>query len=245
MARVTFAVLFLLLCIYEGANLTGYSWKRHQVVPERELIDAAIRYSYPGIYANAQELRRDYASFRPEVRYWGSWTWSVENGVFEKLLGLTNYQVRLPEEIVMVSKDGVAQFSRGDSSCGGDGPCPPTQPDRPERGIVGTVQDGPPDFAVSSDFTLAWKNQEGGQLFKSGHCFAAAIVTPESTQLRITLANGDERTVRTGYGYYLVSVRSDAQARMRISKAMFERSRRCSDEARQAWPNVGGVAWKR
>ena len=245
MVRLSFAVLFLLLSIYEAANLTGYSWQRRQVVPEQELIDAAIRYSYPGIYADAQELRRDYSTFRPEVRYWGSWTWSVENGVFEKLLGLTNYQVRLPEDIVMVSKDGVAQFSRGDTSCAGDGECPITPPDRPERGIVGTVQEGPPDYATSSDFTLAWKDQDSGQLFKSGHCFAASIVTADSTQLRIKLADGGEHTVRTGYGYYLVSVRSDGQARMRISKAMFEQSRNCSDEARQAWPNVGGSAWKR
>ena len=96
MRRVIFLLLFLPLLVYEAGNLTGFSWKRLEYVSQQEIIDAAVRYSYPDIYSGIQEMQVDYSRFNPEVRYWGSWSWQVDNGLLEKLFGLTRYQ---PESV--------------------------------------------------------------------------------------------------------------------------------------------------
>jgi hypothetical protein len=41
---------------------------------EREIIDAAIRFSYPDIYSNMQELQVDYSKFKP-ISNVGGWAW--------------------------------------------------------------------------------------------------------------------------------------------------------------------------
>ena len=245
MRSVIFIVLLLPLWLFEAGNFTGFSWKRMEYVEEREIIDAAVRFSYPDIYSNLQELQVDYSKFKPAIRYWGSWSIQVENGLLEKLFGLPQYQVRLPEEIVMVNVDGKAQFARGDSACPGDGGCPFTLPDNPEQGVVGTVQYGRPNYEVASDFSVKWGGREKGRVFKSEHCFSAYINSHENEVLVVNPKGTDPTTVRKGYGFYLVAITSDAYALMRISKAAFEESKSCSIEARKAWPNVGGGAWKR
>ena len=245
MRRLIFIMLFLPFSLYEAGNFTGFSWKRLEYVGEREIIDAAVQFSYPDIYSNLRELQADYSKFKPAIRYWGSWSIQVENGFLEKLFGLTRYQVRMPEEIVMVSVDGKAQFSRSDTDCPGDGGCPFTPPDNPEQGIVGTVQYGRPNYEVANDFSVEWEGPEKGSVFRSEHCFSAYINSPENKALVVSPKGADTTTVRKGYGFYLVAITSDAYSRMRISKAAFERSKLCSIEVRKAWPNVGGGAWKR
>ncbi|MBD2256373.1 hypothetical protein H6G13_02205 [Pseudanabaena sp. FACHB-2040] len=212
---------------------------------QREIIDEAIRFSYPNIYSNLKELQVDYSNFKPEVRYWGSWSWQVKNGFLEKLFGLTRYQVRMPEEIVMVSVDGKAQFSRSDTDCIGDSGCPFTPPDNPEQGVVGTVQYGGPNYEVVNDFSVEWRGRDRGSVFKSGHCFSAYINSPKNKALVVSPKGADATTIRKGYGFYLVAITSDSYARMRIPKATFEQSQLCNIEARKSWPNVGGWAWKR
>jgi hypothetical protein len=245
MRRSVFILLFLILILYEAGNLTGFSWKRLEYVSQHEIINAAVRYSYPDIYSNLKELQVDYAKFKPEVRYWGSWSWQVDNGLLEKLFGLTRYQVRMPEEIVMVTVDGKADFSRGDSDCPGDGACAPIAPDNPEQGIVGTVQLGGPTYEVSEDFSAQWEGDDKGAAFISGHCFSSYINSPVNKNFVVSPKGAEPTTVRRGYGFYLVAITSDAYAAMRISKAEFLKSKSCSKEAREAWPNVGGWAWKR
>jgi len=239
------AVLFLFFSIYEIANISGFSFVTFSFLPKSRIIDSAIRFSYPGIYKDLQELKKDYSDFEPEVRYWGSWSWQVENGIFEKLVGLTNYQVRLPEEIVMVTKDGVAQFSRADSSCNDDRGCPFAIPDKPEQGIVGTVQYGPPNYETAPNFTLEWLGTNSGRFLKYEHCFSTYIHTPINLPLMVKPQGVDAKIIQKGYGFYLVSVRSDGYASMRISKAAFEKFRSCDKNVRNSWPNVGGAAWRR
>ncbi len=238
-------LLLLILSLYETGNLTGFSWKRLEYVNQEEIINAAVRYSYPNIYSNLKEMRIDYSTFKPEVRYWGSWSWDVDNGLLAKLFGLTRYQVRMPEEIVMVTVDGKADFSRGDSECAGDSYCPPFPPDNPEQGIVGTVQLGGPTYEVATDFSAHWEGEDKSRVFKSGHCFSAYINSPTNRIFVVSPKGATPTTIRRGFGFYLVVITSDAYSAAKISKAEFERSRTCSSEARQTWPNVGGWAWKR
>lgn len=242
MRRPILIMLLLPLSLYEAGNFTGFSWKRLEFVGEQAIIDAAVRFSYPNIYSNLQELQVDYSKFKPAIRYWGSWSIQVENGFLEKLFGLTRYQVRMPEEIVMVDVDGKAQFSRGDTGCPGDSGCPVALPDNPERGIVGTVQYGSPTYEVANNFSVEWKGREKGSVFKSEHCFSAYINSPENEALVVSPKGSDPTTISQGFGFYLVAIKSGGYGQMRISKAEFERSKLCSTEARKAWPNVGGVS---
>ncbi|HSH72404.1 MAG TPA: hypothetical protein VK974_05035 [Methylophilaceae bacterium] len=249
-------VLIIPLLIYELGNLTGFSWTRLKYVSKDEIVDSAIRHSYPNIYSNLKDLQHDYSKFKPEVRYWGSWSWQVENGLIAKLFGLTRYQVRLPEEIVIVNVDGKADFSRSDTGCSGDGGCPLTPPDNTEQGIVGTVQLGGPNYEVSKDFSVEWDGEvkddmttwgkkNGGDIFISNHCFSAYIKSSRLNRLVVSPKEANPTSIRQGYGFYLVAITSDAYSAMRISKAEFLKSKSCNKEVREAWPNIGGWAWKR
>src|SRR5262245_56557939 len=106
-------VLLALPVVYLTPNLTGFSRARFAFVDHGELIDAAIPYAYPGLYSNAAELKADYSTFVPQVRYWGTWTWEFDNGLLAKLLGFTRYEVLLPDAIVFVDVDGKVDFMRG------------------------------------------------------------------------------------------------------------------------------------
>ena len=235
----------LCLAIFEAGTLTGFSWKRLAYVPEQEIVGAAIRHSYPDIYADLPALQADYAGFQPQVRYWGSWNWQIENGLVDKLFGFQRYQVRLPEEIVIVDAEGKARFSRADTSCNDERGCPLTPPDRGETGIVGTVQQGPPGYEVASAYSVAWKAADPGSVLTSGHCFSASITSKEERSLVVDLPGDGAASLRLGFGYHLIAITgSGTHAQMRISRAEFERSRSCSAQARAAWPNVGGSAWK-
>jgi hypothetical protein len=239
-------MLAVCLALFEAGNLTGFSWKRLAYVPEREIVDAAIRLAYPDIYADLRALQADYAGFQPQVRYWGSWNWEMENGLVDKLFGFQRYQVRLPEEIVIVDADGKALFSRADTECGDDRGCPKTPPDRAETGIVGTVQHGPPGYQAVQVYAVTWAGTGTGSVFTSGHCFSASVTSKNEHSLVVNVPGDGATTVRAGFGYHLVAITSSGyHALMRISRAAFERSRTCSAQARQAWPNVGGASWQR
>ncbi|GAB3438715.1 hypothetical protein [Massilia solisilvae] len=237
-------MLLLPILLIESANLTGFSWTRMKWVDRREIVDAAIGHVYGRVYSGLDEFRADYPNFNPEVRYWGSWSWDVENGLLEKLFGLTRYQVRLPEEIVMVDVDGTAQFTRGDSSCQSDGVCPITPPAHPQQGIVGTVQYAGPNYEPAEDFSVAWADGATGSFFKSGHCFAAYTDAPGLHPLVVTPKGAKPITFRHGYGFHVAALTTETATGTRISQAEFERSRTCNAAARKAWPNFGEW-WKR
>jgi hypothetical protein len=256
MRKRLFLLLLLGLAVFEAGALTGFSWKRLAYVPEAEIVDAAIRFSYPDIYADLRALQADYSGFRPQVRYWGSWNLDLQNGLIDKLFGFQRYQVRLPEEIVIVDADGKALFSRADTACNDERGCPKTPPDHPETGIVGTVQHGEPGYEAAQAYTVAWEGVSQaaklqdtagqGRVFTAGHCFSASITSKGERSLVVDVPGDGATTLRQGFGYHLVAVMATGHyARVRISKAEFERSRSCSPEARAAWPNVGGAAWKR
>ena len=236
--------IFLLLA-FEFGNLTGFSWTRLRYVSHQEIADAAVRYSYPDIYADARALRKDYSHFEPKVRYWGNGSSQVENGLVQKLFGVARYEVRLPEEIVMVNVDGKAEFSRGLGDCPSDNGCPPALPDNPERGVVGTVQLGQPDYPVAKDLLVRWQDGKGSPAFVSGHCFSIHRHSTAGGTLRVTAPGGVAATIRPGAGFYLVAVTGGGHSFIRISKAVFLRSRSCDPAIRKDWPNVGGWSWKR
>ncbi len=243
--RLFSLLIFIFLAIYEAGNLTGFSWERFEYVPENEIVDAAVRYEFgEDVYANFEEMQRDYSKFTPQVRYWGSWTWRSENSVLDKLLGFEMYQVKMPEGIVLVTVDGKGHKMFSEDCQDHD--CPVIPPDNPEQGIVGTLQLGRPTFEITNRFKIRWDGKADGSVFISGHCFSAYTQSPANERLVVTPAAGEPFTIRKGYGFYLVAAYTDGTyASMRISKAEFLKSKTCSKEAREAWPNVGGGFWKR
>ena len=69
--------LSLLLCaavlLWELGALYGFSWQQLGRADRGQMMDAAVAFAYPEAYADLDELRNDYAHFRPEVSYWDSW----------------------------------------------------------------------------------------------------------------------------------------------------------------------------
>lgn len=253
-ARVLWCVLFAVLAFYEIPNLTGFSRTRLEFVDHGELIDTAIRHAYPELYANVAELRTDYSNFVPQVRYWGTWHWEFDNGLLEKLLGFTLYQVLLPDAIVFVDVDGKVDFSRGyacrpgtqDGGLLGVEDCRPFFPDLLEQGVIGTVQGGDPDYAPVLEMTVAWDTTSAGTFQRADHCFSAYLDTPPARELVVTPANDEPRHIRPGYGYYLVAM-TEPRVHLirRISKAQFERFKSCSAATREQWPDFYNIRWRR
>lgn len=247
-------MLAVCLALFEAGNLTGFSWKRLAYVPEQELVDAAIRHAYPGIYADLRALQADYNGFQPQVRYWGSWNWQIENGLVDKLFGFQRYQVRLPEEIVIVDAEGKAHFSRADTSCNDERGCPKTPPDRAETGIVGTVQHGPPAYPLTQDFSVSWvparqvgdASVDPGRVITYGNCFSASITSAEDRALVVDIRGDGATTLRLGSGYHSVVVAgTSARTWERISRAEFEKFRSCTTMGTVVGPDAGGAAWQR
>lgn len=249
------SVLFVvMLTIYEVGNLTGFSWKHCKYISEAEIIDAAVRYSYHNLYFSLNDMQEDYSNFKPDVRYWGSWSIRVNNGLLEKLFGLTRFQVRMPEEIVMVTVDGKAIFSRPDDCIEG-GECQTIIPDNPEQGFIGTVQLGAPNYEVSNDFSIEWNGENNtnletwGDIRKDnilifGHCFSAYIKSPKLYKLVVSPEGAPRKSIRPRYGFYLVAINSDGYKVRRISKAQFLKAKSCSKQVLASWPSMGGW-WKR
>lgn len=249
--RFGLLLLLLLLC-FETVNFTGFSWQRFQWVGTDEIITSALRYDYPGIYSNMANLAKDYSAFKPEVSYWNDWTGKAGSMFWNKFFGLTDYQVRLPDAVVIVDASGIARFSR---PCGDDWLCSPLIiPDVPKLGVVGTVQYGEPNYDIAKDYTVQWVKGSKGSVFISGHCFSAFSTSAHPT-LEISAPGRHTVTFEGEYGYqladvYLSKILSAADnystgGRMKIPEAEFLKSRDCNETARKAWPNVGGYWWKR
>jgi hypothetical protein len=243
MVKVRYLLLGLFAC-FEAANFTGVSWVHLRRLSDEELIDAAIRYDYARVYSNLAEFKADYPSFTPEVHYWADLTGEAGNQFFNKFVGFTRFNVRLPEEVVVVATNGEALFSR---RCSSSNWCSPTvPPDRPRLGIVGTVQNGPPNYDASQDFSVQWVDGSEGSVFIAGHCFAAFSQSQKPT-LRISGANnGDVINIGDQYGYRLVAIKEwGGYSSLKISQQEFTRSKTCDRALRAAWPNVGGASWIR
>ncbi|UZE49820.1 hypothetical protein ONR75_03205 [Rhodopseudomonas sp. P2A-2r] len=238
-----FVGLFL---FWELANFTGLSFLHLRRLSDAELADAAIRYNYPEIYSNVSDLKNDYSVFNPEVYYWTDLTGEAGNLFLNKLFGWKYFQVRLPDAVIMVSADGQPQFSR---PCRDGSWCSPSiQPDTPKLGIVGTVQDGPPNYEAKRDYTVRWVNGSQGSVFISGHCFAAYSESPKATLQIVGAKPEDVVTISDMYGYRLISIpdiKRSGYGSIKISQKDFSESQRCDPSVRAKWPNVGGASWKR
>ena len=243
--RLRYVLLALFVC-FEAANFTGFSWTRLRRLSDEELISAAIRYNYPGIYSNLAEFKADYSVFKPEVHYWADLTGKAGNQFLNKFVGFKMFNVRLPDAVVVVASNGVARFSRG---CSENRWCSPTiAPDHPVLGIVGTVQDGPPNYEAAKEFAVRWGDGSEGSVFISGHCFAA-FSQSQKPVLKIMGTNKDDAiTIGDEYGYRLVAIpdiKRAAYGSVKISEQEFIQSQTCDKAVRAAWPNVGGASWKR
>lgn len=226
--------------------MTGFSWTRLRRLSDDELIDVAIRYKYPDVYSGIGALGVDYPSFKPEVHYWEDLTGEAGNLFWSKFLGVKRFQVRLPDAVVVISSNGFVRLSR---RCGENSWCSPAvAPDRPVLGIVGTVQGGPPDYEVVTEFLVRWSEGSEGSVLISGHCFAALSHSQKPTLRISSVRNEDVVTIRDQYGYYLVSIKDVRRAgygMLKISEEEFRRSQTCDKAVRAEWPNVGGASWKR
>jgi hypothetical protein len=154
--------------------------------------------------------------------------------------------VRLPDAVVIVASNGIARFSR---RCGANRWCSPTiAPDHPVLGIVGTVQDGPPNYEVAKEFSVKWIEGSEGTTFVAGHCFAA-VSRSKRPVLRIAAPNPDDAiTIRDEYGYRLIAimdVKRGGYGSQKISEQEFRRSETCDKAVKASWPNAGGASWKR
>jgi hypothetical protein len=111
--RHRFGLLYLVILIgYQLGNFTGFCWSQHRFLTNREIIDAAIQDR--GMYRNLDEMRKDYPNFMPIAEYWGNWDYEATHFA-NKWTGRKTFQVRLPDDVVMVDCCGKAEFSR---SCG-------------------------------------------------------------------------------------------------------------------------------
>ena len=218
--------------IFRKCRATLPSWP----VDADKLIRIAVGYASYDNYANIEDLRRDYPGFTPRIRLWREDPWFMP-------ASCRRYSVQLPEKLVIFDPDGNVRTTRTCGTVGGD--CEAVAPIHPERGIVGTVQFGGPDYAVATDFEIEWPDNPEAIFFKSGHCFSAYSQSSNWQDLIIRPKGARPMYVTTGFGFFLVAGKGEGFAVCRISRELFDRSRSCSSDAKAAWPNVGGAAWKR
>ena len=228
---------------FEFANLTGFSWARLRRLSDEELINAALRHQYADVYSNLAEFKADYSSYSPEVYYWTDLTGEAGSLFWNKFFGYTLFNVRLPEAVVIVASNGIAQFSR---RCSANRRCSPTiAPDHPKLGIVGTVRGGPPGYAAAKAFSVRWVDGSEGSVFISGHCFAAFSQSPKPA-LRISAAGEvDGLTIGDQYGYRLIDIPDINYAgygSLRIPEREFAQLRACDKAVRAVTPS--GEWWQ-
>ncbi|MFL6625629.1 MAG: hypothetical protein ACJ8IK_04345 [Burkholderiaceae bacterium] len=215
-------------------------WIACQAAPpdEARLVQAAVDYSYPSIYLDLAALRQDYPGFAPRVRRWS------DNVLF--LVGEGLYAVQMPEEEVIVRRDGKVVTTRRCGSVEAD--CARVAPRFPVMGVVGTVQLGDPDYAVARHLQVRWQGTPG-EVRIVGHCFWAWKASSEPLVLTITEPGHNSMDLDGVDGRVLVAVQLSKQgsyfASTRLSKAAFEQARDCTPAVRESWPNIGGAAWKR
>ena len=240
-----------MLLVYEAGNLTGFSWERGEYVGDAELRDAAVRLAYSPTYRNLVDLKADYPDFTPEVRYWNGWNSEFQNSVFDKLVGFTRYQMRLPETIAIVETSGRAVTLRG---CDTDPCAPPILPAHPAIGMIATVQLSEEPHDIVTDYDARWSDGATDGIFRTGHCFSAWREGTAAPELIISRKGSYPLTIRLGFGYFLIAMQLNPEtprssirgssSQIRIAKADFLNWKSCDPALRSAWPNLGGW-WKR
>lgn len=231
-------ILSAILIVFEAGNLTGFSWERLRYVGDKELIDAAIKAGYARQYTNLAELRVDYPDYTPEIRYWGAWNLEWQNSLFDKLLGFTRYQVRLPQNTAIVSTAGKVVSIQG---CDTD-PCPPTLlPLHPEFGVIGTVQIAP-SYDPVTDFEARWSSGAAGVL-QAGNCFSAYQDGVGTDTLAISHDGAGPFTIPRKLGFFRIGVQLNPSGnggyrQQWITKVEFLRWKSCSQQAREEWPDL-------
>ncbi|MDC7827081.1 hypothetical protein PQS90_18150 [Pseudomonas sp. BLCC-B13] len=223
--------LSLLLCVavllWELGALYGFSWQQLGRADRGQMVDAAVAFAYPEAYADLDELRNDYAHFRPEVLYWGSRNDQIID-VADKLLGRTEYQIRLPDLVVVADIHGQPLYHF---------PLDEEQqviPDRPILGLIGDIQDLREAAPVNETLGLRWSNPQYGEAEIHDNCFSA--LSPLSREQHLELTSSGAEPLRMGrpLGYYRVQVQlgqwdgrpsNSATSRQRISRAEFLRER--------------------
>jgi hypothetical protein len=210
-------------------------------VSDEQLIQSAIQHSYPDIYDDLSDLRKDYPGFTPEVKKWSS------NLLF--LMGEGKYYVTLPEEAVIVTAEGKARTSRNCLPKGAHQPlCVFTPPKTLELGIVGTVQIEEEGYPPAKAFEIEWEGNDKGEIFIKDHCFYAYKRSEEPLVLKLKAPGYRPLRIKGRYGRRLMAVTfhdNNYYSSMRIPKTLFQDSKTCAPDVRAKWPNVGGWAWKR
>jgi hypothetical protein len=234
--------LSLLLCagalLWELGALYGFSWQQLGRANRQQMVDAAVAFAYPEAYRDLAELRRDYAHFRPEVSYWDSWQFEDEITLLDKLLGETQYQIRLPDLVVVADVHGQPLHSFPlDEEQGA------LTPDRPELGLVGEVQDLREAAPVDDELQLRWSQPIGGEVELHGHCFSAYSSLARHQRLEISAPGAAPLSIGQPLGFYRVQVqlvtqddhRVSYELRQRIDRSEFLRLRRaCRETAADA-----------
>jgi hypothetical protein len=85
-----------------------YPFVEPQGINRTAFINNAIRSAYGGVYANLDDLRRDYPGFTPRIRNWGSHAWFLPDHT-------RRYSVQLPKALVILKPTGEASAFR---ACG-------------------------------------------------------------------------------------------------------------------------------
>lgn len=235
---VTVAVALLAIVLGIAALVTSRLVVEQRPPDDARLVQAAIDSVYPGIYGDLGALRQDYPGFDPRVRRWS------DDLLF--LVGEGLYAVRMPEEEVIMTRDGAFRTTR---TCGSvESHCEHVAPRIPLMGVVGTVQLGDPDFAIARNLQVHWRGT-AGEVRVVGHCFWAFKASSEPLVLEIAVPGHNSMTLEGFNGHRLVAIQLSTQGSYygtaRLSRTAFEQSRDCSEQARAGWPNVGGAAWKR
>lgn len=247
-----FSVAFaIMLAIYEAGTLTGFSWQRMRYVSDKELIQTAIPFAYPGIYADINALRADYPDFAPDVRYRRSSSYGWRGALFDALLGFGNYEVKLPDVLVTLKLDGKARYTR---DCAFDG-CEIVAPAHPVFGIVGTVQMDAPAYEIVTDFRPDWADGTQNEVFQAGHCFSAYSQANPSAALILSSAAAKPLEIRPRFGFYLMATRlvpktevewaKGTYSQKRITLQEFLKWKSCSAAAKAEWPDFAGSWWQR
>ena len=223
--------LSLLLCVavllWELGALYGFSWQQLGRADRGQMMDAAVAFAYPEAYADLDELRNDYAHFRPEVSYWDSWDYQDSVEVGDKLLGRTEYQIRLPDLVVVADIHGQPLYHF---------PLDEEQqviPDRPILGLIGDIQDLREAAPVNETLGLRWSNPQYGEAEIHDNCFSAFSPLSREQHLELTSSGAEPLRMGRPLGYYRVQVQlgqwdgrpSNSASRQRISHAEFLRER--------------------
>lgn len=208
--------LSLLLCatvgLWQLGELYGFSWQHMGRADRARMVDAAVAFAYPGVYADLGELRRDYSRFTPEVEYV-----RYQGDMVDLLFGGTDYRVRLPDLFVELDIHGqpLSQFALDEEQGA-------VAPDRPELGLIGEVFDERP-ISMGEGFQLRWAQPERGEAEIHGHCFIAYSEKARRQTLELTGSGAAPLLLKRLPGFYHVQVQLVPEAEYHYSQAQWQR----------------------